>query len=79
MRGRARLQSDLTDSVMIAWDESPECCHAVSAASSQLLAHPVDHGWAGIQGRDDAAFTPTLGARTGAAWPCAQSVGVVAG
>src|SRR2546430_16277564 len=28
----ARLQSDLTDSVMIAWDESPECWHAVSAA-----------------------------------------------
>ena len=27
---------------------------------------------------DDAAFTPTLGARTEAAWPCAQSVGVVA-
>jgi hypothetical protein len=27
-----RLQSDLTDSVMIAWDESPECWHAVSAA-----------------------------------------------
>jgi nucleotide-binding universal stress UspA family protein len=28
----ARRQSDLTDSVMIAWDESPECWHAVSAA-----------------------------------------------
>src|SRR6266571_6457387 len=28
----ARLQSDLTDTVMIAWDESPECWHAVSAA-----------------------------------------------
>src|SRR5258707_15455032 len=28
----ARLQSDLTDSVMIAWDESPECWRAVSAA-----------------------------------------------
>ena len=28
----ARLQSDLTDSVMIAWDESLECWHAVSAA-----------------------------------------------
>jgi nucleotide-binding universal stress UspA family protein len=28
----ARLQSDLTDSVMIAWDESPECWHAVSAS-----------------------------------------------
>jgi nucleotide-binding universal stress UspA family protein len=28
----ARLQNDLTDSVMIAWDESPECWHAVSAA-----------------------------------------------
>ena len=28
----ARLQSDLTHSVMIAWDESPECWHAVSAA-----------------------------------------------
>ncbi|MEH2539910.1 MULTISPECIES: universal stress protein [unclassified Bradyrhizobium] len=28
----ASLQSDLTDSVMIAWDESPECWHAVSAA-----------------------------------------------
>jgi hypothetical protein len=28
----ARLQSDLTDRVMIAWDESPECWHAVSAA-----------------------------------------------
>src|SRR6266851_7890686 len=28
----ARLQSDLTDGVMIAWDESPECWHAVSAA-----------------------------------------------
>jgi nucleotide-binding universal stress UspA family protein len=28
----ARLQSDLTDSVMIAWHESPECWHAVSAA-----------------------------------------------
>ncbi|OCK59767.1 hypothetical protein LMTR3_19215 [Bradyrhizobium sp. LMTR 3] len=28
----ARLHSDLTDSVMIAWDESPECWHAVSAA-----------------------------------------------
>jgi nucleotide-binding universal stress UspA family protein len=25
-------QGDLTDSVMIAWDESPECWHAVSAA-----------------------------------------------
>ena len=28
----ARLQSDLTDRVMIAWDESLECWHAVSAA-----------------------------------------------
>ena len=28
----ARLQGDLTDSVMVAWDESPECWHAVSAA-----------------------------------------------
>src|SRR2546423_1500474 len=28
----ARLQNDLTDSEMIAWDESPECWHAVSAA-----------------------------------------------
>jgi nucleotide-binding universal stress UspA family protein len=28
----ARLQSDLTDIVMIAWDESLECWHAVSAA-----------------------------------------------
>jgi nucleotide-binding universal stress UspA family protein len=28
----SRLQSDLTDSAMIAWDESPECWHAVSAA-----------------------------------------------
>jgi nucleotide-binding universal stress UspA family protein len=28
----ARPQSDLTDRVMIAWDESPECWHAVSAA-----------------------------------------------
>lgn len=28
----ARPQSDLTNSVMIAWDESPECWHAVSAA-----------------------------------------------
>jgi nucleotide-binding universal stress UspA family protein len=28
----ARPQSDLTDSVMIAWDESPECWHAVSAS-----------------------------------------------
>ncbi|KRQ93736.1 hypothetical protein CQ10_11485 [Bradyrhizobium valentinum] len=28
----ASLQSDLTDSAMIAWDESPECWHAVSAA-----------------------------------------------
>ena len=28
----ARLQSDLTDGVMIAWDESPECWQAVSAA-----------------------------------------------
>ncbi|MGQ0682117.1 universal stress protein [Bradyrhizobium sp.] len=28
----ARLQNDLTDSVMIAWDESPECWHAVSAS-----------------------------------------------
>lgn len=28
----ARPQSDLTDSVMIAWDESPECWHALSAA-----------------------------------------------
>jgi nucleotide-binding universal stress UspA family protein len=27
-----RPQSDLTDSVMIAWDESPECWHAVSAS-----------------------------------------------
>ena len=26
----------------------------------QLLAHPVDHGWAGIQGLDDPAITPTL-------------------
>jgi hypothetical protein len=25
-----------------------------------LLAHPVDHGWAGIQGLDDPAITPTL-------------------
>ena len=28
----AHPQTDLTDSVMIAWDESPECWHAVSAA-----------------------------------------------
>jgi nucleotide-binding universal stress UspA family protein len=28
----SRLQGDLTDSVIIAWDESPECWHAVSAA-----------------------------------------------
>ncbi len=28
----AGLQSDVTDIVMIAWDESPECWHAVSAA-----------------------------------------------
>jgi nucleotide-binding universal stress UspA family protein len=28
----ARLENDLTGSVMIAWDESPECWHAVSAA-----------------------------------------------
>src|SRR6202521_2741204 len=28
----ARLQNNLTGSVMIAWDESPECWHAVSAA-----------------------------------------------
>jgi nucleotide-binding universal stress UspA family protein len=28
----AHPQSTLTDSVMIAWDESPECWHAVSAA-----------------------------------------------
>jgi nucleotide-binding universal stress UspA family protein len=28
----ARPQSDLTDSMLIAWDESPECWHAVSAA-----------------------------------------------
>ncbi|CAN7402927.1 universal stress protein [Bradyrhizobium sp. LjRoot220] len=28
----AQLQTNLTDSVMIAWDESPECWHAVSAA-----------------------------------------------
>jgi nucleotide-binding universal stress UspA family protein len=28
----SRLQGDLTGSVMIAWDESPECWHAVSAA-----------------------------------------------
>ena len=27
-----RLQGDLADSVMIGWDESPECWHAVSAA-----------------------------------------------
>jgi hypothetical protein len=29
----SRLESDLTDSAMIAWDESPECWHAVSAAN----------------------------------------------
>jgi nucleotide-binding universal stress UspA family protein len=28
----SRLQGDLADAVMIAWDESPECWHAVSAA-----------------------------------------------
>ena len=28
----SRLQGDLADGVMIAWDESPECWHAVSAA-----------------------------------------------
>ena len=28
----SRLQGDVTDSVMVAWDESPECWHAVSAA-----------------------------------------------
>lgn len=28
----SRLESALTDSAMIAWDESPECWHAVSAA-----------------------------------------------
>jgi nucleotide-binding universal stress UspA family protein len=28
----SRLQGDLSDAVMIAWDESPECWHAVSAA-----------------------------------------------
>jgi nucleotide-binding universal stress UspA family protein len=28
----SRLQSDLADAVMVAWDESPECWHAVSAA-----------------------------------------------
>ena len=43
---------------------------------SRLLAHPVNHGWAGIQGRDDAAITPTLGPGRRQAWACAQSVGV---
>ena len=28
----SHMQGDLTESVMIAWDESPECWHAVSAA-----------------------------------------------
>jgi nucleotide-binding universal stress UspA family protein len=28
----SRLETNLTDSAMIAWDESPECWHAVSAA-----------------------------------------------
>jgi nucleotide-binding universal stress UspA family protein len=28
----SRLQTNLTDTAMIAWDESPECWHAVSAA-----------------------------------------------
>jgi nucleotide-binding universal stress UspA family protein len=28
----SRLQGDLADALMIAWDESPECWHAVSAA-----------------------------------------------
>src|SRR6266571_5940468 len=28
----SRLESSLTDTAMIAWDESPECWHAVSAA-----------------------------------------------
>ena len=28
----SHLETDLTDSAMIAWDESPECWHAVSAA-----------------------------------------------
>src|SRR6266516_3562776 len=41
----ARLQTDPTDSVMIAWDESPECWHAVSAAipcgSSALTGTPA--------------------------------------
>jgi len=42
-------------------------CRALFAAQNrlepffhQLLAHPVDHGWAGIQGLDDPAITPTL-------------------
>ncbi len=38
----------------------------------RLLADPVDHGWAGIQGRDDAAITPTLGLGARPAWACAQ-------
>jgi nucleotide-binding universal stress UspA family protein len=39
----SRLQSSLTDTAMIAWDESPECWHAISAAIPFLrLAKAVD-------------------------------------
>ena len=39
----SRLQGSLTDTAMIAWDESPECWHAISAAIPFLrLAKAVD-------------------------------------
>ncbi len=68
----ARLQSDLTDSVMIAWDESPECWHAVSAAipfmqlakSARLFALPW-HRWDRAGGRTGATFGGRYAARSG--------------
>src|SRR4029450_7871965 len=34
--------------------------HGLEALFHQLLAAPVDHGWAGIQGLNDPAITPTF-------------------
>jgi hypothetical protein len=47
-----------------------------SRALPPVVCAPSNHGWAGIQGRDDAAITPTLGPGRRQAWACAQSVGV---
>jgi nucleotide-binding universal stress UspA family protein len=39
----SRLETDFTDAAMIAWDESPECWHAVSGALPFLkIANAVD-------------------------------------